>query len=114
MLYCSKCESVFDEDEVDTRFCPDCGTLLEKKTVYSQRIHPQPITIYSKRNNVPYGRAKYQKKIGSIELELDTIADKLDNEKYRCETCNYYFDGECTQKKGKVKKDAICKSFEPK
>ncbi len=64
MFFCPECsEEVSEEEVVGNHFCPNCGSLLEKKRTYDIWKPPQPITIYCKKNNVSYKQAKYQKEV---------------------------------------------------
>ena len=112
-------------------FCPECGNMLRKKSCacgYNEPetnsnigallyiwAPPSPNIIYCKITATDYEKLKKMLSKG-IQLEkLDEIKENLKKHLYNCCNCVYYNEeiSHCQLKNKYLRKDSICKSFEP-
>jgi len=112
-------------------FCPKCGNLLRKKTcrcgyttseTTTNKISliqlwdpPAPNIIYCKITATPYEKLKLMLKKGVYPEKLKEIKKKVRNHLFSCDDCVYYHEeiSHCKLKNKYIKKDSICKTFEP-
>ena len=115
-------------------FCPECGNMLRKNacgcgynnpSINSKNlsntslIHiwnpPTPNIIYCKITATSYDKLKMMLSKGTYPEKLKEIKKKLKNRLYSCINCVYYNDEifHCQIKNKYLKKDSICRSFEP-
>ncbi|MFX1530532.1 MAG: hypothetical protein ACFFBC_05425 [Promethearchaeota archaeon] len=112
-------------------FCPKCGNLLRKKpcpcgydnldsTSESKSLlkiwsPPTPNIIYCKITATSLEKLKKMLSKGIRVQKLKEIRDKLKNHFYTCCNCVYYHEEifHCQLKNKNLRKDSICKSFEP-
>jgi hypothetical protein len=112
-------------------FCPECGSLLRKKTcrcgyteceITADKVPliqmwdpPSPNIIYCKIMATPYEKLKLMLTKGVYPEKLKEIKEKVRNHLYSCGDC-VYFDVEishCKIKNKYIKEESICKTFEP-
>jgi hypothetical protein len=116
------------------KFCPECGNLLRKdscrcgynaptttkKNVSKDGViqiwdPPSPNIIYSKVTGTPIEKLKRGLNRGIYPEKLKEIKIKLKNHEVTCCNCVYYKGDilHCQIRNKYVKKDSICKKFEP-
>ena len=112
-------------------FCPECGNMLRKKScacgynelktdnkkAYLSQIWdpPSPNIIYCRITATSFEKLKSMLSKG-VQLEkLKEIKKKVRNHLYSCCNCVYYNEAIflCKFKNKYLKKDSICKRFEP-
>ena len=112
-------------------FCPDCGNLLRKKPCpcgYNDHEStpkkmslghiwdpPSANLIYCRITATPYDKLKLMLSRGVNLEKLKEIKVKVKNKLYSCLNCVYYHEEifHCKIRNKYLKKDSICKSFEP-
>ncbi len=115
-------------------FCPECGSLLRKnacKCGYNnQKSHskntsntyvleiwdpPSPKTIYSRLTATSHDKLRIMLNKGNYPEKLNEITKKVKNHLYSCCNCLYYNEEKlhCQVKNKFLKKDSICRRFEP-
>ncbi|GAI58567.1 unnamed protein product [marine sediment metagenome] len=115
-------------------FCPECGGLLRKNrcrcgynapTIAKKIISkdgviqiwnpPSPNIIYCKITGTPLEKLKKRLNKGIYPEKLKEIKKKLKEHLYTCCNCVYYKEDvlHCQYKNKFLKKDSICRSFEP-
>lgn len=112
-------------------FCPECGNMLRKKpcpcgysdhethiksnTLLQIWAPPSPNIIYCRITATPYDKLKLMLNKGIHLEKLKEIKYKIKNRLYSCTDCVYYHEEifHCKLKNKYLRKDSICKSFEP-
>ena len=115
-------------------FCPECGNMLRKKfcrcgynkqeTLSSNGINtslieiwnpPSPKVIYCKLTATSLDKLKTMLNKGVYPEKLKEITKKVKNHLFSCLNCVYYNEEifHCQIKNKYLKKDSICRSFEP-
>jgi hypothetical protein len=112
-------------------FCPDCGNLLRNKPCpcgyKDQEITPKKMSlgyireppsaniIYCRITATPFDKLKMMLSKGVYLEKLKEIRFKLKKNLYSCLNCVYYHEEDflCKPKNKYLRKDSICKSFEP-
>jgi DNA-directed RNA polymerase subunit M/transcription elongation factor TFIIS len=114
------------------KFCPECGNLLrkkfcpcgynapaDKKVIKDGVIQiwqpPTPNIIYCKITGTPLEKLKKGLNKGIYPDKLKEIKIKLKKHLFSCRDCVYYREDviHCQLKNKFLKKDSICRSFEP-
>ncbi|MFX1568308.1 MAG: hypothetical protein ACFFCV_08060 [Promethearchaeota archaeon] len=115
-------------------FCPECGNLLRKNSCrcgYNQPETspknapntylieiwdpPSPKIIYCRLTATSQDKLRKMLSKGNFPEKLKEITTKIKNHLYTCCNCVYYNEENlhCQIKNKFVKKDSICKRFEP-
>jgi hypothetical protein len=115
-------------------FCPDCGSLLRKKSckcgynspeLRNKSINgthlieiwdpPPPKAIYCKITATPLKKLNLMLRKGNYPQKLKEITSKLKSHHLTCLNCVYYNIeiSHCQIKNKYLKKDSICRNFEP-
>lgn len=112
-------------------FCPECGSLLRKKTcrcgykeceITADKVSliqmwepPSPNIIYCKITATPYEKLKLMLTKGVYPEKLKEIKEKVRNHLYSCGDCVYFHVevSHCKIKNKYIKEESICKTFEP-
>jgi len=113
-------------------FCPECGNMLRKKTcrcgyreiqannasnTYIIEIWdpPSPKIIYCRLTATSQEKLRNMLSKGNYPEKLKVITKKVKKHLYSCCNCVYYNEEElhCQIKNKFLKKDSICKRFEP-
>ena len=115
-------------------FCPECGNMLRKKSCKcgynNQNIHskngpnmalneiwnpPSPKVIFCKLTATSQNKLETMLSKGNYPEKLKDITKKLKNHLFSCCNCVYYNEEvfHCQFKNKFLKKESICRSFEP-